>query len=257
MLVVDRDRLTHDDARLVAHIAADEPPENAAITGAVFLRHAREQHEHVRCRPLLSTDLTATAPAECDDQEPPAQEPFMRRPVCDPAGRTYRLEPLAGTMSIPELRWCRYPADQHDEHPGTVSVREAIEAMWSYEPVRKLTRLALVTHAGRRDLSIAVLRLELERVLRSPIVLNCKLRETVLRMIGETGLSMSEIAIRCGRVKRDSAGNVSGETSWLARRLGLLPEGGRERPTPWIHSEVLALIARQGLGVSPREVEPD
>ena len=52
-------------------------------------------------------------------------------------------------------------------------------------------------------------------------------------------------------------GNESGETSWLARRLRLLPEGGRERATPWIHSDVLELIARDGLGVSPREVEVD
>jgi hypothetical protein len=66
---------------------------------------------------------------------------------------------------------------------------------------------------------------------------------------------MSEIAIRCGRVKHDSRGNESGETSWLARRLGLLPEGGQSTPTPWIHSEVLGLIARQGLGMAPREVE--
>jgi hypothetical protein len=66
---------------------------------------------------------------------------------------------------------------------------------------------------------------------------------------------MSEIAIRCGRVKRDSRGNESGETSWLARRLGMLPEGGHETPTPWVHSDVLALIARRGLGISPREVE--
>jgi hypothetical protein len=66
---------------------------------------------------------------------------------------------------------------------------------------------------------------------------------------------MSEIAVRCGRVKRDGKGNVSGETSWLARRIGLLPEGGQSRPTPWIHSDVLALIARDGLGASPREVE--
>ncbi len=57
--------------------------------------------------------------------------------------------------------------------------------------------------------------------------------------------------MRCGRVKRDAAGNESGETSWLARRLGLLPEGGRKRATPWIHSDVLALIARDGLGVEP------
>ena len=58
-------------------------------------------------------------------------------------------------------------------------------------------------------------------------------------------------------MKRDACGNESGETSWLARRLGLLPEGGKERPTPWIHSDVLALIARRGLGLSPREVEAE
>ena len=61
--------------------------------------------------------------------------------------------------------------------------------------------------------------------------------------------------MRCGRIKRDAAGNESGETSWLARRVGLLPEGGRDAPTRWIHTDVLALIARDGLGVSPREVE--
>jgi hypothetical protein len=66
---------------------------------------------------------------------------------------------------------------------------------------------------------------------------------------------MSEIALRCGKVKRDSRGNESGETSWLARRLGLAPESGERAPTPWIHTDVLALIARRGLGVSPREVE--
>jgi len=66
---------------------------------------------------------------------------------------------------------------------------------------------------------------------------------------------MSEIAIRCGRLKRDRKGNESGETSWLARRLGLLPEGGQSTTTPWIHSDVLALITRRGLGISPREVE--
>jgi hypothetical protein len=30
---------------------------------------------------------------------------------------------------------------------------------------------------------------------------------------------------------------------------------GKPRPTPWVHSDVLALIARDGLGISPREVE--
>ena len=68
-------------------------------------------------------------------------------------------------------------------------------------------------------------------------------------------LSMSEIAIRCGRTKRDRKGNQSGDTSWLARRVGLLPDAGQSTPTPWVHSDVLGLIARQGLDISPLEVE--
>ncbi len=92
-------------------------------------------------------------------------------------------------------------------------------------------------------------------MLESPIVLNRALREAVLERVERGDLSMSEIAIRCGRVKHDAHGNMSGETSWLGRRLGLLPEGGKSSPTPWIHTDVLALIARRGLGVPPREVE--
>ena len=104
-------------------------------------------------------------------------------------------------------------------------------------------------------MSTAVLRAELVRVQHSPIVLNRGLREAVLAVVSRGELSMSEIAIRCGRVKRDRRGNESGETSWLARRLGLQPEGGHIAPTPWVHSEVLALVARRGLGIAPREVE--
>jgi hypothetical protein len=66
---------------------------------------------------------------------------------------------------------------------------------------------------------------------------------------------MSEIAIRCKRIKHDDRGHESGETSWLARRVGILPEAGAPAPTPWVHSKVLALIARDGLRVSPHEVE--
>ena len=46
-------------------------------------------------------------------------------------------------------------------------------------------------------------------------------REAVLRAVTEGGASFSAIAMACGRVKRDSRGNHSGETSWLARRVGL------------------------------------
>jgi hypothetical protein len=113
----------------------------------------------------------------------------------------------------------------------------------------------LRSHASRREISTVSLRAELARLLASPIVLNRGVREAVLAAVARGDSSLSEIAIRCGRIKRDRRGNESGETSWLSRRLGLLAEGGQDTATPWIHSDVLALIARQGLGMSPREVE--
>ncbi|HEX4564913.1 MAG TPA: hypothetical protein VH115_10690 [Solirubrobacteraceae bacterium] len=255
VLVVDRNRITCDDARLVAHLAADEPPENAAIAGALFAQHASEQH--VRCRPVLAADFAALASREGGDVELSAPGPDGHGEIRDRLGRTYRLEAVARAASIPELRWRRHPPLHEAGASATVSVREAIGAVQAYEPIRALTRIALATRGARGDVSVAVLRLELQRLLCSPIVLNGKLRETVARLVAQQGLSLSEIAIRCGRVKRDVRGGVSGETSWLGRRLGVLPEGGRAAPTPWIHTEVLALIARRGLGVSPREVEPD
>jgi hypothetical protein len=81
------------------------------------------------------------------------------------------------------------------------------------------------------------------------------LREAVTERVTRSELTMSEIAMRCGRVKRDQRGNVAGETSWLGRRIGLVPESGESAPRPWVHSDVLALIARDGLGTDPHEVE--
>jgi hypothetical protein len=158
-------------------------------------------------------------------------------------------------LSIPELRWCRHHPREAAGQLRPVSVREAIAHMESYEPVRALTVAALACHRDDPSVSVAVLRAELERIDASRIVLNRGLRRAVLSAVQSRGLSMSEIALRCGRVKYDSRGNASGETTWLARRVGIVPEGGGSTPTPWIHSEVLALIARTGLGISPREVE--
>ena len=172
----------------------------------------------------------------------------------DRAGAVYRLEPLQTGMSIPELRWRRHPTSQL-EPPRTVSLREAAAALESYEPLCTLTRRALSRARRNGGISTAVLRVELERLRQSPIVLNRRLREVALEVIERQGLTLSEVAIRCGRIKRDACGKECGETSWLARRLGILPEGGKRLPTPWIHTHVLALIARRGLGVSPLEVE--
>ncbi|HEY4450170.1 MAG TPA: hypothetical protein VGN13_01095 [Solirubrobacteraceae bacterium] len=158
-------------------------------------------------------------------------------------------------MSIPELRWCWRESAAVRSPVNVLSLREVIGRIESYEPLCSLTEHALARHEKDCGVSSTVLRAELRRVRESPIVLNRRLREVLVTRISKRDTSMSEIAIRCGRVKRDPRGNESGETSWLARRLGLLAEGGQSAPTPWIHSDVLALIARRGLGLSPREVE--
>jgi hypothetical protein len=261
VLVVDRDTLTLGDRRLVALLAGDEPTENAALVCAHYLRDAPRG----RCRRVTAEDLTGRPfPVEEDGAgAEEVEEPQSLACETDLAGRRagayedvfYRLELACTDSAARELRWCRRPRWGAPAAPMPVCLREAVGALERYEPVCGLTRLALARYRDDASVSTAVLRGELERLRESPIVLNRKLRQRVLIAIERHGLSLSEIAIRCGRVKRDANGNASGETSWLARRVGILPESGSSRPTPWVHSDVLALIARNGLGISPREVE--
>ncbi len=253
VLVVDRDLVRRGDRRLVAHLAADEPAENAELVCDSYLEEA--QSGRGRCR-LLTPEDFLNEPFAGDWEAESVQTPAADDPEpVDRHGRRYRPDLLQTGMSIPELRWRQHPPRGAGSAPQPVSVREAIACLESYEPVRTITLRALALHRRDPKVSTTVLRAEMERVQESPIVLNRGLREAALATIERQELSMSEIAIRCGRVKHDCRGNESGETSWLARRLGILPESGRDVPTPWIHSDVLALIARRGLGISPREVE--
>jgi AraC-like DNA-binding protein len=248
-LIVDRDCAGHGDPRLVAHLAADEPAENAALVCRSYLHDLTAGG----ARPRKLTPEDAHVAPFADQRETDAGQPqeIHVQPV-DRFGRAYSLELVPGGMSIPELRWCRGERDT-SRAGEPVSLRDAIAALECYEPVRERTLKALAQDAGA--VSTTLLRVELARVQQSPIVLNRRLREVVLATVARYELSMSEIALRCGRIKRDRKGNESGETSWLARRIGLLPEGGHSLPTPWIHSDVLALIARRGLGIGPHEVE--
>ena len=252
VLVVDRDAATRGDGRLVAHLAADEPPENAELVCRIYL------HDPRSARPVgrRLTDEDVRSDPFVEERAEGAIDPNAARLVCPGlVDCYYALERLQGHMSIPQLRWCRHEPAGASLRAEPVCLRDVVARLESYEPVCALTRLALVRHREDLELSTAVLGAELARVQGSAIVLNRGLREAVLRAVAGEQLSMSEIATRCGRVKYDRRGNRSGETSWLARRLGLLPEGGQDRPTPWVHSEVLGLIAREGLGISPREVE--
>ncbi len=205
-----------------------------------------------RCRLFEERDARTSPFPEDVERLADVREADMS--AVDAADGSFRLQSVPGAVSIPSLRWMRCPVESCA--PGvTVSLREAIAAIESYEPLCSLTRGALARHGDDPAVSCTVLRTELGRVLGSPIVLNRGLREAVLAKVRAGEASMSEIAIRCGRLKHDARGNTTGETSWLARRVGLLPEGGHEEPTRWVHSEVLALIARDGLGIAPREVE--
>jgi hypothetical protein len=250
VLVVDRDVVSRSAERLVAHLSADEPFENIEIACRVFLAAQPEQR---RCRSLAPADAHCVPFGTRSRDAGSELEARGRAALHGGATSGFRLALVPSGMSIPALRWTRCAQDALA--PATVSLREAIATLESYEPLREMTRSALARYEHDPSVSCTVVRAELLRVLDSPIVLNRALREAVVAKVASGEASMSELAIRCGRLKRESGGGTTGETSWLARRVGLLPEGGHRRPTRWVHSDVLALIARAGLGVAPREVE--
>lgn len=246
VLVLDRDAATLRDRRLVAHLAADEPRENAVLVCRHYLDDERGQW----CRRVRREDLE-TVPFS---KGVPVESP-QETQVVDSRGNAYRLRLLEQGRSSSQLRWCRRRPGAECATWEKVGLREVVAALESYEPMRTLTECAIARYSDDPDVLLTRLRSEFERLCASPIVLNRRLREAVLHAIDRRGTSMSEIALRCGIVKRDRRGKASGETSWLARRVGLMPEGGEKDITPWVHSDVLAAIARRGLGVSPREVE--
>jgi hypothetical protein len=246
-LVVDYQLATLSDGRLLAHLPADEPPENAHVVCELYL----VDHTKGRCRAVTREDFDVTRRATAPPAD--ADAPTAVDAVKDAEGHVYRIRELPTLETMSELRWTRSCESGPEFAFDVVTFRDVVAAVEAYEPARTLTTQALA-RCGE-NLSTRRLREEYERLVGSPIVLNRGLREAVQREVRLGVLSMSEIALRCGRVKRDRRGNTSGETSWLARRIGQKPEAGEARPCPWIHSDVLALIARDGLCLSPREVE--
>jgi hypothetical protein len=252
--VIDRIAGAPCDQRLVAHLCADEPAENARVVSSLYLGDEQGRH----CRPVAPKDF-GNGPSEVGDTRVAiASEVTGARDgsqVVDRHGRSYGLWLAPRGTACSELRWHRASPHGEQSRPEPVTVRDAIGALESYEPVRGLTVRALEERGDQATVSVTALRAELERVYTSPVVLNRGLREAVLAAVHNDALTMSEIAIRCGRLKRNAKGQESGETSWLARRVGMLRSSGGDMPTPWVHSDVLALIARNGLGVAPRDVE--
>jgi hypothetical protein len=248
VLVIDRFAGTHIDSRLVARLQPDEPSENARIVCELYLADETKG----RCRRMTAEDLTPSRRVTT----PPDGTCGMssREPLRDCDGYAYRIRRVPTEDGLtPELRWTRStnPGNQFE----VVRLREIIAHLEAYEPARTITADMLVAHRESDRVSTHRLRQELKNLNSARVVLNRGLREAVQRKIAQGDLSMSEIAMRCGRTRNDRNGNIAGETTWLARRIGQVPEGGKDQPTPWVHTDVLALIARDGLGGSPREVE--
>jgi hypothetical protein len=243
ILVLDAVAGSLADARVVAHLDADEPRGNALLIVRMYLADSTRG----RCRRLDGDDLVDPGDGACA---------VGGACVCKPAaieraGVRYEIRPVTVRLDSVQLRWTRSCPAAPESLPLTL--REVIGTLQCYEPARSITARALGAPVPANT-GVSHLSLELARLVRSPIVLNRRLREAVGRAV-LAGATMSEIAMRCSRFKRDRNGRRSGETSWLARRIGQMPEAGQARPTPWIHSDTLALIAREGLDLSPREVE--
>jgi hypothetical protein len=241
-LLVDRCEADGADARLLAHLSSDEPDANAWLVCRQFLADPWRA-----ARRLAATDFGAAGEG---DHGATGSGSFRPEVLTDSAGGRYFLR-ATGTPS--QLRWHREPRGRGGL--AMLSAREVVGALESYEPVCEMTRCAVARYRRDRTISVSALAVELRRIEASPIVLNRRLREAVLDAVREQGRSFSAIAMSCGRVKHDRRGNGSGETSWLARRVGLLPSSPGARPNPWVHTDTLALIAREGLGIAPREVE--
>ena len=242
-LVIDRDAMTLSDARLVALLEPGEPASNAELVCRLYIEDGCP-----RCRAVTAEDGLPS-----DAEEPTAD--WRNAELVDAGGRRYRLATVPSQdREDGELRWTRKagPTGALDRQIEVVTLRDVVAALEDYSPARELTGAAI---ADRTTCSTAALACDLRRLDASPIVLNRGLREAVVQALAAQSVTLSTIAIRCGRTKRDSSGRVSGETSWLARRIGLLAPGGETAPTPWVSSNVLALIARRGLGIAPVEVE--
>jgi hypothetical protein len=248
-LVVDYHLDTLGDRRVVAHISPDEPPENERVMCELYLADDTKG----RCRALTAEDLELTRHATPAPQGTDAA--VQSPPLHDGDGHLYRIRELAAGQSMSELRWTRSREPGCDETFDVLTLRDVVASLEAYEPARTLTSEALTSRSEDPSVSICRLRADLERLTESAILLNRGLRQAVQSRVQRGELTFSQIALRCGRAKRDTRGNISGETSWLARRIGHMPESGYQKPCPWVHSDVLALIAREGLGVCPREVE--
>lgn len=241
-LLIDRP-LEGGAARLLARLAPDEPAGNARLIARMYLADL----QRASCRTITRTDLQPAGKAASDQGQVAWETPLVAG-----IGRTFQIR-ATDTAGITSIRWSEL--DTSTGEAQVVSLRHVVGRLEDYQPAVAISSAAIEAFNGDRARSVVALRIELDRLVNSRIVLNRRLRELVQSTVSREQATMSEIAMRCGRTRNANHGRPCGETSWLARRIGALPEAGESHPTPWVHIEVLALIARDGLGIAPAEAE--
>ena len=230
-LVVDYQLGALSDGRLIAHLAADEPPENAHIVCELYLADDTKG----RCRAVTQEDFDLTRHAT--PPPPAADAPTAVDSLKDADGHVYRIRELPTLETMPELRWTR-SASQAASSASTPCIPRCRRRCRSLRAGANPHRPG--AHPLRQDLSTRRLAEEHERLSGSPIVLNRGLREAVQRVLRDE-LSMSEIAhpLRADQARQARQPERGDELAGAPHRPAA---GGEGRPT-WSQRQ-LALIAR-------------
>jgi hypothetical protein len=216
----ETDRLVVVDNQVLAVLAAGEPDANARLVERDWRANGRPRCAHVDGYRIDTDGVLTSLWVES------GSERFTIR------------------LRDGQLQWV-------DDTGGVHSVRDVVAACETYRPVVDATRTAISVHHEPRCRKIEK---ELDRVMNSPMRLNRRLRTLVLDAI-DNGDSFSDIAAKCGVMKRTKTGGWCGDSSWVARRVGIRAERGRD--IKWVREDILAHIARHGLDVMPVEAETE
>ena len=234
-LVVDRERATQRDPRLLGELAREEPIANAKALVADYMRRSPAQR---RCAPLTGARSHHVAARE---------PPQLPRQLCGPDGSWYRIAEIgAEPGACGALRWQRTLPATRGARGSVTTLRDVVGALESYGPAIAMSEHAI---AANPTVDHKVLAGEIKKLRNSTLVLNRRLREAVEAALA-VSMPLCEIAARCGRYRRDCA--ETGEGSWVARRVGIAADGGAT--TPWITSDTLSQIA-EAIGLDPQDVE--
>jgi hypothetical protein len=132
--VVDCLAHTAKDGRVVAHLMASEPPENASIIVGMYLADDRKGH----CSLLSTEDLARIRNAS--SRAGSATTVLKRSPLLDGDGYCYRILELSSAGSVPELRWARLRLHGDEDPPDPLTLRDLVGRLQDYEPAREADR---------------------------------------------------------------------------------------------------------------------